>query len=117
MRHRSVTYSSAATFQALADPTRRAVLDLTDDESAEGIDLASGSDAEVEGDDKARHRRRLQEMARIADSLQGELDAKLGGAIGIVLGVGASAGISQALQWRAASRVSSLALCGADPRP
>jgi DNA-binding transcriptional ArsR family regulator len=28
MRHRSVTYSSTATFQALADPTRRAVLDL-----------------------------------------------------------------------------------------
>jgi DNA-binding transcriptional ArsR family regulator len=28
MRHRSVTYSSEATFQALADPMRRAVLDL-----------------------------------------------------------------------------------------
>jgi DNA-binding transcriptional ArsR family regulator len=28
MRHRPVTYSSEATFQALADPTRRAVLDL-----------------------------------------------------------------------------------------
>ena len=28
MRHRSVTYSSELTFQALADPTRRAVLDL-----------------------------------------------------------------------------------------
>jgi DNA-binding transcriptional ArsR family regulator len=28
MRNRSVTYSSKATFQALADPTRRAVLDL-----------------------------------------------------------------------------------------
>jgi DNA-binding transcriptional ArsR family regulator len=28
MRYRSVTYSSEATFQALADPTRRAVLDL-----------------------------------------------------------------------------------------
>jgi DNA-binding transcriptional ArsR family regulator len=28
MRHRSVTYSAEATFQALADPTRRAVLDL-----------------------------------------------------------------------------------------
>src|ERR1700688_4533615 len=28
MRHRSVTYSSEQTFQALADPTRRAVLDL-----------------------------------------------------------------------------------------
>jgi DNA-binding transcriptional ArsR family regulator len=28
MRHRTVTYSSETTFQALADPTRRAVLDL-----------------------------------------------------------------------------------------
>jgi len=28
MRNRSVTYSAAATFHALADPTRRAVLDL-----------------------------------------------------------------------------------------
>ena len=28
MRHRSVTYSTGLTFSALADPTRRAVLDL-----------------------------------------------------------------------------------------
>jgi DNA-binding transcriptional ArsR family regulator len=28
MRHRSVTYSAETTFSALADPTRRAVLDL-----------------------------------------------------------------------------------------
>src|SRR5580704_10106956 len=28
MRHRSVTYSTEAAFHALADPTRRAVLDL-----------------------------------------------------------------------------------------
>jgi DNA-binding transcriptional ArsR family regulator len=28
MRHRSVTYSTEAAFQALADPTRRALLDL-----------------------------------------------------------------------------------------
>jgi len=28
MRHRSVTYSPEATFHALADPTRRAVLDM-----------------------------------------------------------------------------------------
>src|SRR5215471_18624739 len=28
MRHRSVTYSTESTFSALADPTRRAVLDL-----------------------------------------------------------------------------------------
>jgi DNA-binding transcriptional ArsR family regulator len=31
MRNRSVTYSAEATFQALADPTRRAVLDLLRD--------------------------------------------------------------------------------------
>jgi len=83
LRTRAATLDTETTEEADAIG-RRAVLDLTDDESAEGIDLASGSDAEAEGDDKARHRRRLQEMARIADSLQGELDAKLGGAIGIV---------------------------------
>ncbi len=83
LRTRAATLDTETTEEADAIG-RRAVLDLTDDESAEGIDLASGSDAEVEGDDKARHRRRLQEMARIADGLQGELDAKLGGAIGIV---------------------------------
>ena len=83
LRTRAATLDTETTEEADAIG-RRAVLDLTDDESAEGIDLAPGSDAEVEGDDKARHRRRLQEMARIADSLKGELDAKLAGAIGIV---------------------------------
>jgi len=83
LRTRAATLDTETTEEADAIG-RRAVLDLTDDESAEGIDLAPGSDAEVEGVDKARHRRRLQEMARIADSLKGELDAKLAGAIGIV---------------------------------
>jgi hypothetical protein len=83
LRTRATTLDTETTEEADAIG-RRAVLDQTDDESAEGIDLASGSDAEVEGDDKARHRRRLQEMARIADSLQGDRDAKLAGAIGIV---------------------------------
>ncbi len=83
LRTRAATLDTDTTEEADAIG-RRAVLDLTDDESAEGIDLAPGSDAEAEGDDKARHRRRLQEMARIADSLKGELDAKLAGAIGIV---------------------------------
>ena len=83
LRTRAATLDTETTEEADAIG-RRAVLDLTDDESAEGIDLAPGSDAEVEGDDKARHRRRLQEMARTADSLKGELDAKLAGAIGIV---------------------------------
>jgi len=83
LRTRAATLDTETTEEADAIG-RRAVLDQTDDESAEGIDLASGSDAEVEGDDQARHRRRLQEMARIADSLQGDRDAKLAGAIGIV---------------------------------
>src|SRR5260370_16024865 len=83
LRTRAATLDTETTEEADAIG-RRTVLDLTDDESAEGIDLAPGSDAEAEGDDKARHRRRLQEMARLADSLQDELDAKLSGAIGIV---------------------------------
>ncbi len=83
LRTRAATLDTETTEEADAIG-RRAVLDLTDDESAEGIDLASGSDAEAEGDDKARHRRRLQEMARIADGLKGELDAKAAGAINIV---------------------------------
>jgi superfamily II DNA or RNA helicase len=83
LRTRAATLDTETTEEADAIG-RRAVLDLTDDESAEGIDLAPGSDAEAEGDDKARHRRRLQEMARTADGLKGELDAKLAGAIGIV---------------------------------
>jgi superfamily II DNA or RNA helicase len=83
LRTRAATLDTETTEEADA-VGRRAVLDLTDDESSEGIDLASGSDAEAEGDDEARHRRRLQEMARIADSLCGKLDAKLAGAIEIL---------------------------------
>jgi superfamily II DNA or RNA helicase len=83
LRTRAATLDTETTEEANAIG-RRAVLDQTDDESSEGIDLASGSDAEAEDDDKARHRRRLRDMARIADSLCGELDAKLAGAISII---------------------------------
>jgi hypothetical protein len=47
LRTRAATLDTETTEEADAIG-RRAVLDLTDDESAEGIDLASGSDAEVE---------------------------------------------------------------------
>lgn len=60
---------------------RRTIFDQTDDESAEAIDLPAGSDAEAEGDERARHRRRLREMARAAEALEGEEDAKLSGVI------------------------------------
>jgi superfamily II DNA or RNA helicase len=56
---------------------RRTVLDLMEDESAEGTDLTPGSDAGDETDDGKRSRRRLLEMAREAEGLFGAEDAKL----------------------------------------
>jgi superfamily II DNA or RNA helicase len=52
---------------------RRTVLDLDLDEATDGTDIIPGSDT---GDDKKRHRL-LLEMARAAENLQGEHDAKL----------------------------------------
>ncbi len=56
---------------------RRAVLDLTEDEPPEGVDLPPGGDIGEEADDEERNRRRLQDMARAADKLCGEEDEKL----------------------------------------
>jgi superfamily II DNA or RNA helicase len=56
---------------------RRTVLDLTDDESAEGMDVAPGADTE-EGDDREQpNRRRLRSLAAEADTLADAKDAKL----------------------------------------
>jgi superfamily II DNA or RNA helicase len=54
---------------------RRAVLDLADDESAEGMDVVPGADT-VE-DNGARPHRRLLELAREADKLRDDSDNKL----------------------------------------
>lgn len=63
---------------------RRTVLDLTDDESAEGMDIAAGADTE-EGDDREQpNRRRLRALAAEADALSGTNDAKLQGATKLV---------------------------------
>ncbi len=78
LRTRAVTLDTETNEEADAIG-RRTVFDLTDDESSEAIDLPAGSDAETEPDDRARHRRRLQEMARQAEALQGPEDAKLDG--------------------------------------
>lgn len=56
---------------------RRAVLDLTDDESVEGADLTHGSDVGDETDEEKKNRRRLLEMARKAEALMGAEDEKL----------------------------------------
>jgi superfamily II DNA or RNA helicase len=86
LRSRAATLGTETTEEADAIG-RRSVLDLTDDESSEGIDVAPGSDAEAEEDDRARHRRRLREMAQLASELSGDQDAKLAGAIEIVAGL------------------------------
>jgi superfamily II DNA or RNA helicase len=78
LRTRAVTLDTETNEEADAIG-RRTVFDQTDDESSEAIDLPAGSDAEAEEDDRARHRRRLHEMARFAEALQGSEDAKLEG--------------------------------------
>ncbi len=63
---------------------RKSVLDLVEDESAEGADVAPGGDIGELADDEARNRRKLLEMARLAEDLQGEKDVKLQKAIELV---------------------------------
>ncbi|MCS7008180.1 MAG: SWF/SNF helicase family protein, partial [Gaiellaceae bacterium] len=63
---------------------RRDVLDLVDDESAEGLDVVPGADAE-EGDDPGRpNRRRLLAFAREADALADAGDPKLAKGVGLI---------------------------------
>lgn len=63
---------------------RRDVLDLTDDESAEGMDVVPGADAE-EGDEPDHpNRRRLLAFARDADALAGAADPKLARGIALI---------------------------------
>lgn len=63
---------------------RRTVLDLTDDESAEGMDVATGADTELGDDREQPNRRRLRALAAEADELSGAKDAKLHGATKLV---------------------------------
>lgn len=65
---------------------RRTILDLVVDESAEGVDVVPGSDVGGEEDTAQRNRRRLLDMARIADDLIGEKDEKLKKAVELVKG-------------------------------
>lgn len=81
--------SRAATTEAnneidVDDIGRRTVLDLMNDESAEGMDAIPGSDIGELAGDATSHRRRLLDMARAADALQGDADNKLEHLITIV---------------------------------
>jgi len=63
---------------------RRTVLDLVDDEAAEGMDLAPGSDTGEDDSAEGKQRRRLLDMARQAEALQGKQDTKLQNALTLV---------------------------------
>jgi superfamily II DNA or RNA helicase len=83
LRNRSET-ADAETPEEANEIGKRKIFDLTDDEAAEGMDVAPGSDIGGEEDEAVTNRRRLLEMARIADSLAGEKDNKLNKAIKLV---------------------------------
>lgn len=88
MTLRSRAQSADAETIAEADEIgRRNVLDLVDDESAEGADVVPGADAEVEEGEATSSRRRLRDLAREADGLAGRGDAKLTRGIEIVGGL------------------------------
>jgi superfamily II DNA or RNA helicase len=63
----------------------RTVMDALDDAATEGVDVAPGS--EVDEQEGAKSRRRLREMAKLAEGLKGEKDAKLQKAKKLVKGL------------------------------
>jgi len=78
---------NAETVEEVDEIGRTAVLDLMDQDTQETFDMIPGSDVSELMDDAVRERRRLLELAREADRLQGEKDAKLQNAIQIVKGL------------------------------
>src|SRR6202167_1370981 len=69
MRNRSVTYSSEATFQALADPTRRAVLDLLRRGSQTAGEIAAGFPVSRRA--ISTHQRLLRRACRVREHREG----------------------------------------------
>jgi len=68
---------SAESVEEADEIGRRTILDPIDDEATEGVDVAPGGDLGDEGEEDKKNRRQLLEMARIAEGLCGEKDAKL----------------------------------------
>ncbi|PJF21169.1 MAG: ATP-dependent helicase, partial [Phototrophicales bacterium] len=83
LRSRAAT-TEADTEADVDDIGRRTVLDLMNDDTAEGIDVIPGSDIGELAGDVNNHRRRLLDMARQAEALQGDVDNKLAGLIDLV---------------------------------
>jgi superfamily II DNA or RNA helicase len=86
LRNRAATVD-AETVQEADEIGKRTILDLMEDEAAEGMDVAPGSDPGGEEDEAVSNRRRLLEMARAAEALSGEKDDKLQKVIQLVSGL------------------------------
>ena len=65
---------------------RTLVLDLTDDQVSENADTAPGADIEIDTGETST-RRRLLDMARAADALHGDKDAKFIGGVKLLRGL------------------------------
>jgi len=84
LRSRAATME-AETVESADEIGRRMVLDLSDAESIEGLDVIPGSDdSELELGDQEKARARLLSMARAAEQLIGKSDTKLEQTIEIV---------------------------------
>jgi superfamily II DNA or RNA helicase len=76
LRNRAATVDTETASDA-DEIGRRSILDLETDDTIEGSDVAPGSDIGEMATDEKSNRRRLLEMAREADALQGDKDEKL----------------------------------------
>jgi superfamily II DNA or RNA helicase len=76
LRNRAATLDTETPEEA-DELGRRAVLDVMDDTSNEGIDVPQGSDIGEIASDEQAHRRRLVDMARQAEALKEKDDRKL----------------------------------------
>lgn len=83
LRNRADT-ADTGTPEAADEVGRRTVLDLMDDEAAEGVDIPPGSDIGEVAADEQKNRDHLLRMAREAEGLKGKKDAKLQKAIDLV---------------------------------
>jgi len=83
LRNRAVT-ADTETEEEADEVGRRAVLDLDTEDLSDTLDTSPGADAGDETDEARRTRRRLLDLAREADRLQGDHDPKLVKAVGLV---------------------------------
>jgi len=86
LRNRSAP-AEAENLEEADEIGQRTVLDMVVDESADGSDVTPGADpGGGEEDEGQRNRRRLLEMAQIADDLMGDKDEKLKKGVDLVRG-------------------------------